>query len=104
MRKVAICKNVGRTFTMEMANQDCPYLFATSELLVKKIVEQDPTVEKNAEIILKLLESHQGNEMSGEQMDKSFGIQMATQYFPQEALDELDRNEKAQKIMETTFV
>ena len=104
IRKVAICKNLGRTFTMEMANQDCPYLCATSELLVKKILDQDPTVERNAEILLQLMESHQRSEISGIEMDKSFGIQMATQYFPKEALDELDHNEKAQKIMETSFV
>lgn len=101
--RVRVAKAVNKYLDSNTVSVMYPYLYNTSELLVEKILKEDPSVDANVDILFNLLATAQSQNMSGEDTDQSFGVLMAEKYFPEDVLKKEDfaSSEKMQKMLST---
>lgn len=81
------------------ASQLAPYTYEISDLLVKKIIQQEPDCMSKVQLIVHLLEQQQKGDLSFSEIDKTFGLAMAQLYFPESAKEDLQSSEKARMTL-----
>lgn len=80
-----------------------PNLYDISPGLVRKILQDEPNVDSATRTLLHLLEQRQEGSLTGDQADKTFGLEMARLYFPSAVLEDLQSSGKADRALESSF-
>lgn len=77
------------------ASHFVPYTYDISDMIVRKLLQQEDDCMYKIRLMIHLFEQQQKGDLSFSDMDKTFGLAMAQLYFPESAKEDLETSEKA---------